>query len=117
MSKRRPYSEIVKKTLAGSAPFYISGRSIERGWIRYVTSSSCYHPDKNNSDMVFGKISGKLFVRMESENNVQATVGSFTKNTHHFVSAESPTWYLPDASAAETIEVYLEGYEVESDEK
>jgi len=37
----------------------------------------------------------------------------FTRNTHHFIADEYPVWYCVDSAAANVIDVYFEGYEVE----
>jgi len=113
MPQRRLYDEIVKKTLAGSSPFYVTGRPVEKGWVRYITSAHCIDTTQSTCGVAFGKIVGKNFHYMEAEDSAKADIGFFTRNTHHFIADEQPTFYLIDGAAADNVEAYLEGYEVE----
>jgi len=114
LPQRRLYSEPVKDTLAGNAPFYVkSKRPVEKGWVRYVTSASAVDRTQNNRTFNFGKLEGNNFIMMEGEYQTKTDVGQFTRNTHHFIADEVPVWYCVNSAAANVIEAYFEGYEVE----
>jgi hypothetical protein len=114
LPKRRLYDESVSVTLAGSAPFYVkSARPVQKGWVRYVTSASIVDRNQTNRSFALGKLIGKIFIQMEAEYHCTVNIGMFTRNTHHFIADEYPVWYCVDSAAANVIDVYFEGYEVE----
>jgi len=118
LPKRRLYDESVSVELSGSAPFYVkSARSVQKGWVRYVTSASIVNRDDDNHSFAFGKLTGKIFIQMEGEYQTKKDVGSFTRNTHHFIADESPVWYCISADADDKFDAYFEGYEVEIEEQ
>jgi hypothetical protein len=115
--KRRLYSEVVNATLSGSAPFFVKSKQpVKKGWVRYVVSASIVDHDNTNKSFGFGKIQGSLFVPMEGEYQAKIDIGTFTRNTHHFIADEYPVWYCINSSAADKLDAYFEGYEVELEE-
>lgn len=117
MPQRRLYSERLEATLSGSAPFYLhSERTVAKGFVRFITSAHAIDKTTDDVEIAFGKMVGTEFVYMEAQEATDDAVGFFTRNTHHFIANEKATFYFADGAADDSVEAYLEGYEVEQEQ-
>jgi len=118
VTKRKLYSESIKKVSDNASLFYVkSERPVEPGFLRYVTFTSCYDDTDTGTSIEFGMMKADRFISFEGTATLTKSIPAMkTTATHVFRTGETPTFRVIGADANDVLFAYLEGYETEYEE-
>jgi hypothetical protein len=114
LPQRRLYSENGKKVSDNSSLFYIRLRTVDPGWVRYITFASAYDDSQADRNIEFGKLVGSNYISMEGTSAGTKSIPEWImRRTHVFRPGEVPAFRFTNATSGDVLYFYAEGYEVE----
>lgn len=111
MPKRRPYRELLKKTLSNVTTEYVETKEpVPSGYLLYITAGALEDETSAPSQIAFGLYSRGNFYPMEEEDSPAAGIRYHIEKTHLFRPREVPAFRVEGGTLNDTLSGILEGY-------